>query len=938
MKESASQRSPGSVTAQSTSHFTLLALWVHASRFTSFVRRVHVSFGLLAVTTLYLILAIAFSQVTPFNKGPDEGYHLEYITFIKQHGRLPINYEERAQITRADFPPMYQLLVALLSAKVRVDGPPYFKIFWDSFRYQAMDHQLDQVWTISTEDYQPPYLGRFLVWQIGRWVSIGLSLLTIGVVFLTLQETPLRQIPLASLTGAALLAFIPQYIFLGASLNDDNLLGLLAALYFWALVKAVKRPERWWPFVAMGILLGLSMTVKYTLVVVPLEIVVVCGLIARQSGLGRAWAWRRIGLVGGLALLCSSWWFGWSLWFLNTVQRDGWIVGLISPLLAGGSDPTMNRLGGFLSEGQVGSIGLPENIIVGTYSRWVKDIVLSFWGLKIGRSIPLFPYVYWVITLILGVAVFGLWRLWQTKATSRKWLALFIFHIGLFFILPLVRFELTRRLSVAAQGRHILIPAATAVVALLVWGLATAIPQRWQRPVFAVIIIGFIAWTGTHLYRLATFAPPPLPLRTIPQAAEQLPYAVDASFGQTMALVSYDLDPRPEQGLLDLTLAWRALAYTNESYLLRVNLVNTQDEVVSHWLGYNGQGRVPTLTWDPDDVVFDRLTLPLPNLPAGDYHVQLQVVGSTGPLPVSYQSMDQQLSQSANPHQSDQPELLPLTRIALAKPATLTLARNTGFIGQGLTSPIQVDFDLWRTDGPVSPTQFPTYRYPTTISIITSHSGLNLALIDPDGRAWPATHSQANIHAFIIGPRWPSGDYRLQMTLQETDDVVGQTVSEPLLRVENWWERHFERPDIAVPVEANFADQIKLLGYKLPQNQVKAGQAFPLTLYWQAPPNRSPQADFTQFNHLLDSTGTLRGGYDRRPLEYYSTLLWAPGEIVVDGYAVPVEADAPPGEYYLDVGYYLIVGESAVNLPLVEEGQMTEVSSVTIGPIEVVRP
>ena len=34
----------------------------------------------------------------------------------------------------------------------------------------------------------------------------------------------------------------------------------------------------------------------------------------------------------------------------------------------------------------------------------------------------------------------------------------------------------------------------------------------------------------------------------------------------------------------------------------------------------------------------------------------------------------------------------------------------------------------------------------------------------------------------------------------------------------------------------------------------------------------------------------------------------------------------------------LIVGESAVNLPLVVDGQMTEVSSVTIGPLEVVSP
>ncbi|RME74379.1 MAG: hypothetical protein D6784_10025, partial [Chloroflexi bacterium] len=82
--------------------------------------------------------------------------------------------------------------------------------------------------------------------------------------------------------------------------------------------------------------------------------------------------------------------------------------------------------------------------------------------------------------------------------------------------------------------------------------------------------------------------------------------------------------------------------------------------------------------------------------------------------------------------------------------------------------------------------------------------------------------------------------------------------------------------------------------------------------------------------------GRLHGGYDRRPLEYYSTLLWAPGEVVVDGYAVPVDVDAPPGQYWLDVGFYLTVGEAAVNLPLVQNGQMSDVTSVRIGPVEVV--
>ncbi len=725
--------------------------------------------------------------------------------------------------------------------------------------------------------------------------------------------------------------------------------GLLAALYFFALVKAFKYPKRWGPFLALGILLGLSMTVKYTLVIVPLEIGVICAVIAKKEQLGWSWAWRRLGLAGLLALLCSSWWFGWNLWFLNTVEQDGWFVGLLSPLLAGGADATMNRLGGFLSGGQVGSTDLPENIIVGTFSRWIQGILISFWGVGIGGTVPLYPYVYIPITLMVGVAIFGLWRLWQTDKTARKWMILFAFHSALFVILPFIRFWLTRRLSVAAQGRHIFIPAAAAVMALLVWGLATAIPRRWPRPVFAIIIVALIGWTGVHLYRLATFVPPPLPLRTNPQAAEWLSQPTNVQFGEAIKLVSYNIDPQPEQGELHLDLAWQALGHINENYLLQVELINSEGQVVSYWIGYNGQGRVPTLAWDSGDSVFDRLVLPLPNLPVGNYAIQVMVLSQAGPLNVL-----EETSQTSG--ESEPIDFLSLTTISLNTPSTLNLSKNTEIIGEGLSAPIQVNFNLWPANdlvkaiqnpkpilsgaqgaqAEVSKTQNPEYRYPGTISILTSFDGVDLALIDPSGQAWPPTRSRANIHTFVIDPRWQSGDYNLQITLNEDDVVVGQTISNSVLRVENWWKRHFSVPDIAVPMEANFANQVKFLGYKLPQTEVRAGEAFPLTLYWQAPPNRPPQADFIQFNNLLNSEGELRGGYDRQPLEYYSTLLWAPGEVVIDGYAVPVDADAPPGEYYLDVGYYLTIGESAVNLPLVVDGQRTDVSSVTIGPIEVV--
>jgi hypothetical protein len=174
-------------------------------------------------------------------------------------------------------------------------------------------------------------------------------------------------------------------------------------------------------------------------------------------------------------------------------------------------------------------------------------------------------------------------------------LAFFILHIGIFVVLPLMRFGLTRRLGVAAQGRHILIPTATALVALLIWGVATALPLRWQRPVFTLIVVGFLVWSGAHLSNLANTGVPSLPIRTLPQAAEWLPNPVTVRFGDQLELASYDIRPAPERAELQVDLAFRSTGVLNENYLLKVELLNSVGEAVSHWLGYTGNGRVPTL-------------------------------------------------------------------------------------------------------------------------------------------------------------------------------------------------------------------------------------------------------------------------------------------------------------------------------------------------------
>jgi hypothetical protein len=142
-----------------------------------------------------------------------------------------------------------------------------------------------------------------------------------------------------------------------------------------------------------------------------------------------------------------------------------------------------------------------------------------------------------------------------------------------------------------------------------------------------------------------------------------------------------------------------------------------------------------------------------------------------------------------------------------------------------------------------------------------------------------------------------------------------------------------EMPDISVPVNANFADRLILLGYDLPVRRAEPGEMFPITLYWQAVTRMDHT--FVIFNHLLDEQQRNWGGHDRWPRETANTILWHPGEVVIDAFGLRVADDAPDGVYTIDIGLYVQDDPAANPLPLVREGRILDQSSVQLGIVKV---
>jgi hypothetical protein len=136
----------------------------------------------------------------------------------------------------------------------------------------------------------------------------------------------------------------------------------------------------------------------------------------------------------------------------------------------------------------------------------------------------------------------------------------------------------------------------------------------------------------------------------------------------------------------------------------------------------------------------------------------------------------------------------------------------------------------------------------------------------------------------------------------------------------------------------NLDDKVRLLGYDLNAESYKSGEVIGLTLYWQA--LTAMEKDYTVFTHLLGSYNTLTngplwGGHDSRPCGgTYPTTVWEAGEIVIDEYGIPIQADAPPGEYQLEVGMYHLA--TMERLPVLDDSGAVRNGRILLGTLQLI--
>jgi hypothetical protein len=412
---------------------------------------------------------------------------------------------------------------------------------------------------------------------------------------------------------------------------------------------------------------------------------------------------------------------------------------------------------------------------------------------------------------------------------------------------------------------------------------------------------------------------------------------LDVNFAGTLQLAGYDLESTPQSGgEVDVTLFWRVLGVSDRGdYSV---FLEARDAWGFEW------GRVesfdyPSEQWTPGELIVHRLRVPIAaGAPRGEYQLdvgwyskdankRMPIVASGGAFGGT--------TVTVGPFAVARPSReVDTATLGIGAWIDTRVIDGLQLLGASIETPAvpqsaPIFFTLfWRADRmlpnqPVSVRLSAEGAASATIPLTTTAPVHNTYPFDE----WPPGETVADRYGLRVPVDTLPGEYALEVQVGHAGEPAGW-IRVGSIQVEAT-QRRFDVPPIAHPLDVTFGDQIELLGYDLDRSEMRAGQAVTLTLYWRA--LKTPDADYTVFTHLLDSSGVQRGGRDNPPLNgTYNTSLWVEGEVIVDTYDIPLDANAPPGEYVIEAGLYQF--DSGVRLSLSIGGDALRLMTLRVTP------
>ncbi|MEO8609772.1 MAG: DUF2142 domain-containing protein [Chloroflexota bacterium] len=553
------------------------------------------------ILAAYVILASIYSIITPIFEASDELWHYPMVKFLADHNLSPPPQDPTNPgpwRQEGSQPPLYYMMATFLTSGIdtsdmdsvrRINPHADIGIIRPDGNANMIVHRQ------KAESF--PWHGTTLAVHIIRFLSILLGLGTVLVTY-QLARAIFPEWPLVALGAAALNAFLPMFLFISGSVNNDNLSNLLGNLLTLLIVHLVKSKSSntdeakyrpYLSYVFIGIVTGAGLLAKLNIgFLIPLVGLALLIVSIRQ----RDWRPLVIGGVisGGLTVVIAGW------WYLRNAQDYG--------------DPT--GLNMFLE--MVGRRAVYANLPQLWSER--NSFTQAYWGFFGGVNVPLPDWVYLIFNVIgvvglVGAIGFIVYRIVQkadkaslisTNSRGFQWLPALVTIIW-----PVVTFVSYLRWTAetpASQGR-LVFGALSAISMWMAVGLVWWLPKKLQ----AWVLMGVTGYFGVvaALTPLLVIAPMyALPASIETQAVDVYTFAAPSS--GSIGIIKSDVLTKVVQpeGYVNINSTLEITQPLDRDWSLFIHLVTPDGVIVSQRDVYPGEGKLATsdlasdYTWDND--------------------------------------------------------------------------------------------------------------------------------------------------------------------------------------------------------------------------------------------------------------------------------------------------------------------------------------------------
>jgi hypothetical protein len=589
---------------------------------------------LLLILVAFVTLGMAYAILTPVFEASDEFWHYPMVRHLADGNPLPVQTFDPSQAgpwkQEASQPPLYYYLGAALT-------------FWidtsDMERVRWLNPHVDN--GVITEDgnsnlvvHDPAanqFRGTLLAVRVIRLFSVLLGATTVYLTYrIAGKAVPNR--PEISLGAAAVNAFMPMFIFISASVNNDNLVIPLASLSLLLMIGIVKSEASGsrndtLRLVVLGLVIGVGALSKISAIGL-LPVVLTAIFIERWRFLGGTLrlhtlprlalqAAGRFLLVLAPALLVAGWWY-----FRNLQLYGDW-----------------SGWNAFIAV--LGQRAHPASLAQLWDERW--GFMASYWGLFGGLNVPMPDWIYRLLNGVVIVSVAGFvvyllqlsreWLAKRRKDEERKglWLdgllGFFESHFALLVcllwslavVIGLVRWA---TITWSSQGR-LVFTAISALSTMLMTGLVGWLPHRPAKVVAASL--------GGFLLLVAGLAPV---LWIRPEYETQQFQEVTGlrivteDFNDSLSLQGARVEPTSAMpgDELDVMLVWEVLQGMERDWSVFVHLEDpVLETVVAQRDMFPGQGLLATRLLKPGQQLAEHIVLRVPETAIAPAEMQLTV-------------------------------------------------------------------------------------------------------------------------------------------------------------------------------------------------------------------------------------------------------------------------------------------------------------------------